>query len=39
MSAGATVLECLADIEKPIIHVDDAHWLSMNGSILIEAEH
>lgn len=39
MSAGATVLECLADIEKPNIRLEDAHWLSMNGTLFVEGEN
>jgi hypothetical protein len=36
MLAGATILQCCADIENPVVHAQDAHWVSMNAVILLK---
>ena len=39
MSIGATLLHCQANIGSPTVRVGDAHWLSMDGIILIKGEN
>ena len=36
MLAGATVLHCCAEIEKPVEHMHDGLWLSMNAVVLLK---
>jgi hypothetical protein len=38
MLAGATMLQCSAEIEKPVMRHNDAHWLSMDAVILLTNE-
>jgi hypothetical protein len=35
MLAGATVLQCYAEIDMPVVRPQDAHWLSMNAVIFL----
>ena len=38
MLAGATLLQCYAEIEEPAMHPHDTHWLSMDAMILLSNE-
>lgn len=39
MSIGATILHCQANIGTPTVRVGDAHWLSVDGIILVKGEN
>lgn len=38
MLAGATILQCLATLSAPIVRPDNAHWLSMEGVVVVKED-
>ncbi|KAN0137427.1 hypothetical protein V8E53_004872 [Lactarius tabidus] len=36
MLAGATILQCCAEIENPVVRATNAHWLSMNAIVVLK---